>query len=99
MFANPASPANHVPNLMQVIEEHGFAIIPDAIDLTTIDSAIADLERLNFTNAVRRRNNQIFGIRNLLNVVPSTKHLAENELIQSLARTLVGNDAKVVRSL
>jgi ectoine hydroxylase-related dioxygenase (phytanoyl-CoA dioxygenase family) len=99
MNANPAPLVNRLPELVHTIEDYGFAIIPDVINAVPIDSVIEDIERLHVTNAVRRRKNQIFGIRNLVNVVPSTKRLAEDHLIASLAQALAGKDAKVVRSL
>lgn len=95
------SPALHdgVVEFVNHIEENGFAIIPDAIDEATIASLITDLERVESNNAIRSKCGQPFGIRDLLNAVPSTRTLAESAAIRSIAQQVVGKSARVVRGL
>jgi ectoine hydroxylase-related dioxygenase (phytanoyl-CoA dioxygenase family) len=99
MQANLTSDIGDSPKLCQMIEAHGFAVIPDVVNSETLDLVVEDLARASSNSAVRRRNDQVFGIRNLLSLVPSTRKLAECDAILSLARAIVGANARVVRSL
>lgn len=87
-------------NHKQEIENSGFVIIEGAIERQAVAKLCEDLNGLEITSqAVRQRNGVIFGIRNLLNLVPSVRTLIETDPIQAFAKLLVGEKAEVVRAL
>ena len=81
------------------LEQNGFAILPTFVDASTLLDLTKALERLPVTDAVRRKGKRPFGIRNLLEVVPLTRRLAESDALVSLARIVLGQNAKLVRGL
>ena len=81
------------------IERDGFAVFPDLIDAKTIRSLLSELANAKITDAARGRLGIIFGIRDLLNVVPATRILASRDACRSLVEPLLGNSAKVVRGI
>lgn len=86
---------------VQAIERDGYAVIPDVVDAETIRNILEDLERVRVdTNeAVSRRAGKAFGIRNLLNVLPSARALANSSRLISFVQPILGDDAKVVRGI
>jgi ectoine hydroxylase-related dioxygenase (phytanoyl-CoA dioxygenase family) len=70
----------------------GFTILDRYINRTTIDRLIQDIESLNLTP-------QRAGIRNILELLPSIERLAESQEILSLVEPVLGDTARVVRSL
>jgi len=81
------------------IATDGFAIIPGVLDSATISSLLAQLERVAVNETVKRRGQSYFGIRDLLNAVPSVRDLAESSHIRSIVEPIVGERAKVVRGI
>jgi ectoine hydroxylase-related dioxygenase (phytanoyl-CoA dioxygenase family) len=82
---------------VEAIERDGSAIIPDCIDDNTINSILAELEDVSTNEAVSRRAGKAFGIRNLLNVLPSARTLANSVRLRSLVEPVLGSEARVVR--
>lgn len=81
------------------LKQNGFTVLPTVVDATTLLDLTRALERLPVTDAVRRKGKRPFGIRNLLEVVPISRGLAESDALQSLARLGLGKNAKLVRGL
>ena len=81
------------------IERHGFSLIQDAIEVETIDALLEEIESAKVDEFARYRAGKVFGIRNLLNVLPSARGLANRDLIRSLVEGVLGDNAKVVRGI
>lgn len=81
------------------VAQHGFAIVPNVVDDLAIDSVVGDVQSLAPDKAVRKRANRPFGIRNLVQLVPSTRRLAGSDAVITIARSLAGEAAVLVRSL
>ena len=81
------------------IERHGFAVFQDLLDAESIQSLLSEFENAKINNAARSRVGRVFGIRNLLNVVPYTRVLANSAACRSLVEPLLGNGARVVRGI
>ena len=81
------------------IERHGFAVLQDVIDPETIRSLLSEFANAKITDAARGRLGTVFGIRDLLNVLPSTRDLANSASFRSLVEPVLGNRAKVVRGI
>jgi ectoine hydroxylase-related dioxygenase (phytanoyl-CoA dioxygenase family) len=81
------------------LKQNGFVVLPKVVDASTLMDLTTALERPPVTDAVRLKGKIPFGIRNLLDVVPRTRQLAESDDLMSLARTALGPNAKLVRGL
>ena len=83
----------------EAITEHGFAIIPAVSTPETVAALLRGLASVSSDPSVIRRKHSIYGIRNLLSVVPAIRALADSDSIRSLAEPLLGADAFVMRGL
>ena len=86
-------------NYSEQVNESGFAIIPNVIDPALADALIADLAQIQLSNEVKQRAGKAFGIRRLLEVIPSVRALAEGEIIRSIITPIVGENAQIVRGI
>jgi ectoine hydroxylase-related dioxygenase (phytanoyl-CoA dioxygenase family) len=78
--------------LDRTLETDGFAIVDRYLDPTTIAALIRDLEALNLTP-------DRAGIRNILELLPSVKILADSQEIRSLVTSGLGANARLVRGI
>jgi Phytanoyl-CoA dioxygenase (PhyH) len=85
--------------IVNSINKNGFAVLPTVVDDSTLLDLTTALQQLPFTDAVRLKSKRPFGIRNLLDVVPCTRQLAESDTVMSLVRMVLGENAKLVRGL
>jgi len=99
MMTRRATAAISLHGAVKLVEQEGFAILPKAIDSFAIDSLLNDLQHVPTDDAVRRRGETPFGIRNFLSVLPSARQLAGSDEIRTIARAMVGHSATLVRSL
>jgi ectoine hydroxylase-related dioxygenase (phytanoyl-CoA dioxygenase family) len=76
----------------QEIDRDGFIILDRFLSLDLIDRLIQDITALNLTP-------ERAGIRNILELLPSVQQLATSQEIRSLVEPVLGNRARVVRSL
>jgi ectoine hydroxylase-related dioxygenase (phytanoyl-CoA dioxygenase family) len=81
-----------MPDLLQALENDGFAIFDRYLDPTTISSLIRDLEALDLTP-------DRAGIRNILELLPSVEYLSRSPEIRSLVERAVGDSAQLVRGI
>lgn len=81
------------------VERDGFAVVADVIGADTVGRLVAELEGLEAGVAVGRRAGGAYGVRNLLNVLPSAGKLANGDELRSLVAPLLGAGARVVRGV
>ncbi len=84
---------------VEAVERDGYAIITDCLDAEIVCRLLRELEEVKTDEAVSQRAGKAFGIRNLLNVLPSTRALAESPTIRSLVEAVSCNEARVVRGI
>lgn len=84
-------------NFVTRLNEQGFAVIPDVFNDATISSTINELT-LAF-NSLSKSADAISGVRDLLNVSPQLKTLAESRQIRNIVEPFLGSKARVVRSI
>ena len=87
-----------IESYVEAIEKNGFAVIPDVIAPEVVAGLIRELEGVRSEGVIRRQQS-IYGIRNLLHVAPLVRALADSAPIRSLVEPLLGQEAFVVRSL
>jgi hypothetical protein len=81
------------------LEQHGFAVVPDAINGPTADWAVRVIESAAGGEATLTRGASAFGIRKLLDVVPALRTLAHGASLRSLVDPVEGGEAAVVRGI
>lgn len=86
-------------NYVDEIARKGFAVVEDVIDKQTVSRLLQALANTRIEHVGSRRAGKAFGIRNLLNVVPSTRDLANSIACKSLVEPILGSSARVVRGI
>lgn len=82
------------------IETSGFAVAPNVIDPETREMLLAELARAGDEAAGRRAGAGAgAGVRDLMNVVPATRALAESSALRALVEPVLGCGARVVRGI
>jgi ectoine hydroxylase-related dioxygenase (phytanoyl-CoA dioxygenase family) len=78
--------------LVRDIATNGFTIVDRYLDLDSIESLIQDLTVLDLT-ASRA------GVRNILELVPSIRELAQSQQIRALVAPILGDTVRLVRGI
>ena len=81
------------------IAENGFSILSHKIDSSVILDLESSLQNLETNAPVKTRNGAAYGIRNLLNLCPAVRRLAQDQHIKPIAETVLGPGARVVRAI
>lgn len=84
---------------MTRLTENGFAIVPNVIDAATVDDLLAALAHIHLGDAVKQRAGRAFGIRRLLDVIPSLRPLANSDALRALVDPVLGKEAKIARGI
>lgn len=86
-------------NYVEEVARDGFAIVPQLLDSETISNILEALANVKIGNGESQRAGKFFGLRNLLNVVPFTRDLANDSVCRSLVAPILGTTARVVRGI
>lgn len=86
-------------NGLETFTQAGFAIVPNVLDAARVDAVLAALANVQTTEAVKQRAGRAFGIRRLLDVVPTIRTLADSAALRALVDPVLGRDAQVVRGI
>ena len=81
------------------IDENGLGILESVLKPETVLRLTAALAELKFSNAVSRKNESVYGVRNLLNLAPEIREFSESRIVQKIARRFLGEKAKIVRAI
>jgi hypothetical protein len=81
------------------IERDGFVILDSVIDDKTVARLLQLLTDVHDRDVHKQRAGKAFGIRNLLNVVPFTRELADSSACRSIVEPILGSSARVVRGI
>lgn len=87
-----------IVNLLEEIEENGFALRENILSPSEIDRLLAALDQINRPGTLRRRN-VVFAIRNLLEDSPEVRALANSTAIRALVEPILGPEAFPVRGI
>ncbi|HEU4711096.1 MAG TPA: phytanoyl-CoA dioxygenase family protein [Pyrinomonadaceae bacterium] len=80
-------------NFTTKIQKDGFAILEQVLEPERIDELLQQIASVENVSSHRA------GIRNLLNVVPSIRVLANSDQFRSMVRQVLGVEARVVRGI
>ena len=81
------------------IESDGFAVIPNVLDSEIVAGLIDLLGQIPRSIATRHRGQSNFGIRDLLNVAPFVRELADFDRVRAIVDSVAGKQAHVVRGI
>jgi ectoine hydroxylase-related dioxygenase (phytanoyl-CoA dioxygenase family) len=84
---------------IEEITGRGFAVVENVIERETVGSLQQALASTRIDQGESQRAGKAFGIRNLLNVVPLTRDLANGDACRSLVEPVLGSAARVVRGI
>ncbi len=70
-------------NLCQEINTFGFATVPQIINDKQIEKLIECLLEVNIFSVVSKKKGSFYGVRNLLNLSPKVRELAESREIKT----------------
>lgn len=87
------------PRYVEDVELHGFVVVTRFLDSETASVAIEALGSARIHVGEGQRAGKAFGIRNLLNVVPFTRELANSTACRALVEPILGREARVVRGI
>lgn len=87
-----------IPELVDSLNQFGFAVARKWVPLTTIDELRRLPESLDEASYVRR-SGAVYGIRQLLTVAPRLHEIATSTQIIELARAVIGRDARPVKGI
>lgn len=94
-----------MPNaeLKATIERDGFAIVPQVLSGNTVNSLIAAIEAVRDGQGVQQRGSatkaHVYAIRNLLEVVPAVRELAQSAAVRALLEPILGPYYFAVRGI
>jgi ectoine hydroxylase-related dioxygenase (phytanoyl-CoA dioxygenase family) len=84
--------------LRKQIEAHGYAVVPGVLDREQLAGLIVALESIAENPSARRRGG-VFAMRNLLDVSPAIRDLAESGKVRRLIGPILGSGAFPVRGI
>jgi hypothetical protein len=88
-----------IANYVRSIERDGFTIVPTVLDDETISLLAEHLTQIPLDRAVSQRGGIPYGIRNLLNIVPLARDIANSQVLRLLIEPILGCEARVVRGI
>ncbi len=80
-------------------DKSGFALVPQFVDEQEVESLRQSLSNIKNSSAVREKDGAAYGVRNLLNIVPEIREFAESRKMVGLVSSILGEKAKIVRSI
>lgn len=81
------------------IDENGFGIIENVLSAETVFRLTQELAKINDVKAVSKRNDSVYGVRNLLNFSTEIRKFSESETVKKISQKFLGENAKVVRAI
>ena len=85
--------------LRATLDSRGFALVPPLFEETRLAELADEIAALPHNAAIRERAGSRYGIRNLLSLSPCLRSMIVEPRVRALVETLVGKDARVVRSI
>ena len=84
---------------LEAVLRHGFAVVPDVVEASTVDALVEAIGRAGPLDAVLRRQEDVYGMRDLLRAIPEVRRLAGSPALLDLVESVLGPGAFAVRGL
>ena len=78
---------------------NGFGISENVLDAETVARLTREVSKLKPSNSVSRKNETIYGVRNLLNLSPLIREFSNSQTVAKIAKNFLGENVKVVRAI
>ena len=88
-----------MPDCVDSVGRDGFAVIEKVVDPGTVDELIAAIDRAGPLDALLRREEEVYGMRDLLRSIPAVRALAGSACLLDLVERVLGPGAFAVRGL
>ena len=88
-----------IENFSDAVDRDGFAVVPEVIDDATIESLVDAIDHAGPLDAVLRRDEEVYGMRDLLRAIPEVRQLAGSWGLLDLVESVLGPGAFAVRGL
>ncbi|HMS38854.1 MAG TPA: phytanoyl-CoA dioxygenase family protein [Pyrinomonadaceae bacterium] len=85
--------------LLAEFGEQGFVVIENLLEEKIVSDLQGKLANLEPSNSVSRKNETIYGVRNLLNISPEIREFSQSKIVQKVAEKFIGENAKIVRAI
>ena len=86
-------------DLKKLIDADGYAVVDDVLDHEAVAHLCNEIDRAGIESLAKQRAGKAFGLRDLMNVVPVTRTLANSNTLMSLVKPILGNSARLVRGI
>lgn len=86
-------------NLHDALDRDGFAVVPEVVDLATVDALVDAINLAGPLDSVLRREQDVYGMRDLLRAIPEVRRLAGSSALLDLVESVLGPGAFAVRGL
>ena len=84
---------------LEALDRDGFAIVPGVMAENAVNRLVDALAVADGGEAIRRRNQQTYAVRNVLSLCPEVRRAAESPPIRGLAEGVLGPAARAVRGI
>ncbi len=88
-----------MPDLAEAVDRDGFVVVEGVVDLATVDALIAAIDRAGPLDALLRRDQEVYGMRDLLRSIPEVRALAGSSCLLDLVDRVLGAGSFSVRGL
>ncbi len=88
-----------LPDLAEIVERDGFAVVEGVVDPGVVDELVAAIDRAGPMDALLRREEEVYGMRDLLRSIPEVRALAASRPLADLVERVIGPGAFAVRGL
>lgn len=85
-------------HIVDEVAEKGFAVVEEVLPRSTVEELLSVLEGIEDPNSMRKRG-AMFAVRNLLDVAPEIRALAQSPEICTLIGTILGDKPMPVRGI
>ena len=88
-----------MPDCAEVVDRDGFAVIEGVVDPATVDGLVSAIDRAGPLDALLRRDEEVYGMRDLLRSIPEVRALAGSPCLLDLVDRALGPGSFAVRGL
>jgi ectoine hydroxylase-related dioxygenase (phytanoyl-CoA dioxygenase family) len=81
------------------VRRDGFAVVADVLSAGEVEALIAAVDRAGPSDALLRRVEEVYGMRDLLRVIPEVRRLAGSRALLDLVESVLGPCSFAVRGL
>jgi ectoine hydroxylase-related dioxygenase (phytanoyl-CoA dioxygenase family) len=81
------------------LNNNGFSILGNVLDAETVLHLKNALFKLKPSDSVNDASKNVYGVRNLLNLLPEIKEFSQSRIVRNIVEKYLGKGAKVIRAI